>query len=122
METSYNHTLFNDVINDAVANAPKPVGPWTTPQEAVERLAYIKGAIAGLKEEEQRCKDVLITSNVRVVETDFYRCTIAEVAEGKKVNWQALAMSMNPSKQKITAYTEATAGYFRVDVKARKTS
>lgn len=106
-------------VNNAIANPPLTIN---TPQEAVDRLAFIKGAIAELKEEEQRCKDVLITSNVRVVETDFYRCTISEVGEGKKVNWQALAMSLNPSKQKITAYTEATAGYFRVDVKARKTS
>ena len=34
----------------------------------------------------------------------------------------ALAMRLKPSKQKIVAYTEQTAGYFRVDVRAKKTS
>jgi hypothetical protein len=117
------NALFNNAIDNAVANAPLSATAHNlTPEQAVDRLAYIKGAISALKEEEQMCKDVLITSNVRVVETDFFRCTVAEVAEGKKVNWQALAMSLNPSQQKIRAYTEATAGYFRVDVKAKKTS
>ena len=111
-----------NAVNKAINNAPAAVGPTMTPEQAVDRLAYIKSAIATLKEEEAACKDVLITCNQRVVESDFYRCTIAEVASGTKVNWQALAMSMKPSKQKITAYTEETAGYFRVDVRAKKTS
>lgn len=110
---------FITATNTAYTNAPVTV---RTPEQAVDRLAYIKAAIAALKEEEALCKDVLIASNQRVVESDFYRCTVAEVAGGTKVNWQALAMTFKPSKQKIVAYTEATAGYFRVDVRAKKTS
>jgi hypothetical protein len=114
--------MFTNAVNKAINNAPATVSASMTPEQAVDRLAYIKGAIAALKEEEQACKDILITSNIRTVESDFYRCTVAEVAGGTKVNWQALAMSLKPSKQKITAYTETTAGYFRVDVRAKKTS
>lgn len=117
------NTTFNQAIDNAIANAPtSAVNGVLTPAQAVDRLAYIKSAIASLKEEEAMCKDVLITSNQRVVESDFYRCTVAEVAGGTKVNWQALAMSFKPSKQKLVAYTEATSGYFRVDVRAKKTS
>ncbi len=110
---------FVEAINNTVDNAPIKM---RTPEQAVDRLAYIKSAIAALKEEEQACKDLLIASNIRTIESDFWRCTVAEVAGGTKVNWQALAMSFKPSKQKLVAYTEATSGYFRVDVRAKKTS
>lgn len=115
---------FIEAIDSVIPNSPR-LGDTKLEQTlsaAVDRLAYIKSAIAALKEEEQFCKDVLIAANVRVAESSFYRCTIAEVAGGTKVNWQALAMSLKPSKQKIVAYTEQTAGYFRVDVRAKKTS
>ena len=95
---------------------------WKYTPALLKFVSSYSFALAALKEEEQACKDILITSNIRTVESDFYRCTVAEVAGGTKVNWQALAMSMKPSKQKITAYTEETAGYFRVDVRAKKTS
>lgn len=117
------NTLFNNAIDNAIANAPMSAMKHDlTPAQAVDRLAYIKGAISALKEEETACKTILITHNQRAYESDFYRATVAEVAGGTKVDWQALAMSMKPSKQKIVAYTSATAGYFRVDVRAKKTS
>ena len=115
--------LFTQAIDNAITNAPRSaLANDLTPAQAVDRLAYIKSAIASLKEEEQACKNILITHNQRVYESDFYRCTVAEVAGGTKTDWQALAMSLKPSKQKIVAYTSATASYFRIDVRAKKTS
>jgi len=100
------NTTFNQAIDNAVHNAPtSALTNKLTPEQAVDRLAYIKSAIASLKEEETACKDILITHNQRAYESDFYRATVAEVAGGTKVDWQALAMSMKPSKQKIVAYT-----------------
>lgn len=117
------NTTFNTAINTAIANAPaNALDNTLTPAQAVDRLAYIKSAIASLKEEETACKNVLITHGMRAYESDFYRATVAEVAGGTKTDWQALAMSMKPSKQKIVAYTSPTAGYFRIDVRAKKTS
>jgi hypothetical protein len=116
-------TTFNNAIDTAIANAPaNAVDNVLTPEQAVDRLAYIKSAIAALKEEETACKDILITHGMRAYESSFYRATVAEVAGGTKTDWQALAMSMKPSKQKIVAYTSPTAGYFRIDVRAKKTS
>ena len=114
--------LFTKAIDNAVKNAPTSVTVATTPEQAVDRLAYIKSAIAALKEEEAACKDILITHGMRAYESAFYRATVAEVAGGTKTDWQALALSMKPSKQKIVAYTSPTAGYFRIDVRAKKTS
>jgi hypothetical protein len=117
------NTTFNQAIDNAIANAPVSAKTaWLTPEQAVDRLAYIKSAISALKEEETMCKDILITGGMRAYESDFYRVTVAEVAGGTKTNWQALAMSMKPSKQRMAAYIESTAGYFRVDVRAKKTS
>lgn len=116
-------TTFNNAIDTAIANAPaNAVDNNLTPEQAVDRLAYIKSAIAALKEEETACKDILITHGMRAYESAFYRATVAEITGGTKTDWQALAMSMKPSKQKIVAYTSPTAGYFRIDVRAKKTS
>jgi len=105
---------FITALNSTIPNAPVAM---TTPEQAVDRLAYIKSAIAALKVEEAACKDVLISHNRRAYESDFFRCTVAEVAGGSKIDWQALASSMNPSKQRIVAHTVSTAGYFRIDVR-----
>ena len=114
--------LFAKAIDNAVANAPAGITAATTPEQAVDRLAYIKSAIAGLREEEEACKAVLIDSGLRAIESDFYRATVAEVAESTTTDWKALALSFKPSGQKLRAYTTAKAGYFRVDVRAKKTS
>jgi len=115
--------LFNQAIDNAIANAPPSAKDnKLTDAQCVDRLAYIKSAIAALKEEEGLIKDQLIAANQRVYESDFYRCTVAEVAGGTKTDWQALALSMKPSKQRIVAHTMPTAGYFRIDVRAKKTS
>jgi hypothetical protein len=117
------NTLFNNAIDTAVHNAPtSALTNKLTPEQAVDRLAYIKSAISELKEEEAACKTILINGNQRAYESNFYRATVAEVTGGTKVDWQALAMSMKPSKQKIVAYTSSTAGYYRIDVRAKKTS
>lgn len=117
------NALFTNAIDTAIANAPlSALTNKLTPEQAVDRLAYIKSAIASLKEEETACKDILITNNQRAYESSFYRATVSEVAGGTKVDWQAMAMSFKPSKQKIVAYTAPTAGYYRVDVRAKKTS
>jgi len=114
---------ITNAINTAIANAPTTaVDNTLTPAQLVDRLAYIKSAISTLKEEEALIKDRLILGNQRAYESDFYRCTVAEVASGTKTDWQGLALSMKPSKQRIVAHTVATAGYFRIDVRAKKTS
>lgn len=117
------NTTFNNAIDTVITNAPQSaINGVLTPEQAVDRLAYLKSAIASLKEEEAACKDILITGNQRAYESAFYRATVAEVQGGTKVDWQALAMSMKPSKQRIVAHTSSTAGYYRIDVRAKKTS
>ena len=116
------NNLFTQAIDNAIKNAPTSVTVATTPEQAVDRLAYIKSAIAELREEEEACKAVLIDSGLRAIESDFYRATVAEVAESQTTDWKALALSFKPSGQKLRAYTTVKAGYFRVDVRAKKTS
>ena len=111
-----------NAVNKAFNNAPAQVDAITTPEQAVDRLAYIKSAIAALREEEERCKDVLIASGLRAIESDFYRATVCEVTESQTTDWKSLALSFKPSGQKLRAYTTTKTGYFRVDVRAKKTS
>lgn len=113
------NTTFTNAINNAVPNAPVAA---QTPQEAVDRLAFLKSAIAALREEEDACKAILIASGLRAVESDFYRATVCEVAESTMTDWKSMALSFKPSGQKLRAYTETKAGYFRIDVRAKKTS
>lgn len=110
---------ITNAINNAIPNAPISA---VTPAAAVDRLAYIKAAIATLREEEQACKDVLIICGDRAIESDFWRATVCEIAESTTTDWKSLALSFKPSGQKLRAYTETKAGYFRVDVRAKKTS
>lgn len=113
------NTQFTNALNNAVTNAPVTA---QTPEQAVDRLAFLKSAIAALREEEDKCKGILIVSGLRAVESDFYRATVAEVAESTTTDWKSLALSFKPSGQKLRAYTEKKAGYFRIDVRAKKTS
>lgn len=115
---------FVEAVDSAIPNAPK-IGDTVataTPTQAVDRLAYIKTAIAALRDEEEFCKKVLVDSGLRAIESGFYRATVAEVAESTTTDWKALALSFKPSGQKLRAYTTTKAGYFRVDVRAKKTS
>jgi len=115
--------LFTQAIDTAISNAPaNAVDNKLTHAQLVDRMAYLKSAIAALKEEESAIKGQLIDANLRVYESAFYRCTVAEITGGTKTDWQALALSMKPSKQRIVAHTVPTAGYFRIDVRAKKTS
>lgn len=116
------NNMFTQAIDNAIKNAPTSVTVATTPEQAVDRLAYLKSAIATLRDEEEACKAILIDSGLRAVESDFYRATVAEVAESTTTDWKALALSFKPSGQKLRAYTTTKAGYFRVDVRAKKTS
>ena len=95
----------------------------STPLAAtVDRLAFIKAQIADLREEESKLKQVLIDSDESLVESAFYRCTIVACHGRPIVDWQAIAMKFNPSRQLISGNTTHGVDFVQIRVVARKTS
>lgn len=88
----------------------------------VDQLASIKAQIAALREQETTLKEALISSGESAVDSVMYRATISDTKPRDQVNWEAIAMKFNPSRQLIRAYTTEGVGYFQVRVYARKTS
>jgi len=88
----------------------------------VDRLAFVKAKIADLRDEETKLKQVLIDSDESFVESDFFRCTIVACHGRPIVNWQAIAMKFNPSRQIISGNTTHGIDFVQVRVVARKTS
>jgi hypothetical protein len=103
-----------------MANAPEvklaDTATW------VDRLAYLKGHIASLKEEENNLKAMLKEAGGSVFESTFYRCTVSDMPGKSTVDWQAIAMKYNPSRQLIRANTSTGAGFTMVRIVAKKTS
>ena len=88
----------------------------------VDKLARVKTQIADLKISEQLLRQDLIDSGESVVDGTYHRAAISE-AEGKTtVDWKAVAMHFNPSRQLIKAHTTQGDDFITVRVSARKTT
>lgn len=103
-----------------ITNPPQVVDTemWTI----VDRLAYVKGQIAELREQERMLKEALIESGQSVIESTFWRATVSDLITRPVTDWQAVAMHFKPSRQLITAHTKEGEAYQQVRVVARKTS
>ncbi len=88
----------------------------------VDRLAQLKAQIAALREQEAELKEILIDSGESAIDSVMYRATISDTKPRDKVDWEAIAMKFNPSRQLIRAYTTEGEGYYQVRVYSRKTS
>ena len=88
----------------------------------VDKLAQIKAQIADLKIDEQNIRQDLIKSGESVVDGMYHRAAITE-SEGKTtIDWKAVAMHFNPSRQLIKAHTAQGDDFVTVRVSARKTT
>jgi hypothetical protein len=88
----------------------------------VDRLAQIKAQIADLKIDEQSIRKDLVDSGESVVDGMYHRAAITE-SEGKvTVDWKAIAMHFNPSRQLIKAHSAQGDDFTTVRVSARKTT
>lgn len=88
----------------------------------VDKLAQVKAQIADLKIDEQNLRQDLIESGESVIDGVYHRAAISE-SEGKvTVDWKAIAMHFNPSRQLIKAHSSQGDDYVTVRVSARKSA
>lgn len=87
-----------------------------------DRLGQIKAQIATLKAEEAALSSELKDFGAGQYEGLFFRAVVSEQAETTKVDWEAVAAKLNPSRQLIQAHTKTVAGATTLTVYARKTA
>lgn len=87
-----------------------------------DRLGQIKAQIADLKKIEAALSDELKVFGASSYEGVLYRAVIAERAATTKVDWEAIAKKLNPSRQLIQAYTRTGESTITLTVYARKTA
>ena len=88
----------------------------------VDKLAQVKAQIADLKIDEQNLRQDLIKSGESVIDGVYHRAAISE-SEGKvTVDWKAIAMHFNPSRQLIKAHSSQGDDYVTVRISARKSA
>lgn len=119
--------LFNNALDSAeeqvaietLVNKPE-LSHSATLEDVVDRLAYLKAKVAEIRKEEDALKAILSASGKSVVESKFYRCTISDISGKPTVDWQAIAMKFEPSRQLIRANTKIGESYTQIRVFARK--
>lgn len=85
-----------------------------------DRLGLLKAQIAELKTQEKAIAQELIDTGLPVIEGVTFRVAISRVGPKTKVDWEAIATHLKPSRQLMTAHTSATAPCVAVRVSARK--
>lgn len=90
--------------------------------EYVDKLAMIKAAIADLQAEEAGLKADLIATGNTVIEGSLHRCAISHCEGREIIDWRAIAVRLEPSRQLISAHTSVGAPYDVVKLYAKKTS
>lgn len=86
----------------------------------VDELGLIKAQAADLKAREDEIKKQLQDAGITTLEGKFFRVAISETQRAPKIDWEAIAVKMEPSHQLVTAHTHAQAGFTVVRVSARK--
>lgn len=89
-------------------------------QVLADELGFIKSQIADLKEKEELLKTKLIEAGQPVVEGSLFRAAVSLVAGRTIVDWEAVALKFEPSRQLITAHTKESKPCVKVLVSARK--
>ena len=73
-------------------------------QATVDHLGEIKAQIAELEAREKAVRDEIASWGKGAYEGDLFRATVS-IAERELVDWKAVAMKLEPSRQLITAHT-----------------
>ena len=71
----------------------------------VDRLGAINAIIADMEKEAAGLKAILIASGQARVDGTLYKASIVPANTVKTVDWKGLALSMQPSPQRLAKYT-----------------
>ena len=87
--------------------------------DKVDRLGLIRAELDRLAGEADRIRTELEEAGLKSIDGTLYRASFAQVQGTDKTDWKALAARLQPSPQLIRAYTKKSAGYTRMEIKAK---
>ena len=86
----------------------------------IDELGKLAAKIAELTERQSALKAELTAAGIKSEEGDLFRATISTVYPSPRVDWQAVAQKLAPSRQLVAAHTKLAAPYTKILVTARK--
>jgi hypothetical protein len=89
--------------------------------ETVDKLGALKAQIADLKKQEDELKLILTASGYSKLEGKLYSASVSGGNPTSKIDWEAIATKLEPSRQLITAHTHEGTSALSVRVYARST-
>lgn len=102
--------------------APPPV---TTPaadlKAKADRLGLLNASIARQKAEAESLRAELEDAGLKEIEGALYRVAFAACAGATRIDWQAVAKKLKPSRQLIAAHTSIGKDSVRMTVTALQT-
>ena len=84
----------------------------------IDAIGRVKAAIAELEAQEKALRDSIAARGAGAYDGDTFRATVS-IADRETIDWRAIAEKLAPSRQLITAHTNAKA-VTTVRVVARK--
>tara|TARA_R110000851_G_scaffold174949_6_gene321195 strand:- start:5467 stop:5811 length:345 start_codon:yes stop_codon:yes gene_type:complete len=94
------------------------------PANLADELGALQAQIADLREVEAHLKDQLVDQGSDVIEGNFFKATISQVASATPIDYKAAFLALVPKTRLALAseYTKFRSGSVRVAVKARPSS
>lgn len=89
--------------------------------QIVDDLGALKAKIADLKKQEDELKLALLASGYAKLEGKLYSVSVSGGNPTSKIDWEAIALKLEPSRQLITAHTHEGTSPLSVRVYARST-
>jgi len=89
--------------------------------QIVDDLGALKAKIADLKKQEDELKLALLASGYAKLEGKLYSVSVSGGNPTSKIDWEAIALKLEPSRQLITAHTHEGTSALSVRVYARST-
>lgn len=88
----------------------------------VDELGQLKAAIATLRLQEEKLKDLLADSGLAVADGRQYRAAMSRMDARPSIDWRAIAEQFKPSRQLVAAHTSWGEPFVTVRVSARKST
>lgn len=87
----------------------------------VDRLGVLAAQAEAIKTEAARLRAELENAGLATIAGTMYRASFSQVKGSTRIDWQAVAAKLNPSRQLIAAHTSTGAASVRMTVKAHPT-
>jgi hypothetical protein len=86
----------------------------------VDQYARLKAQQAEITDELAYIKDKLVEAGVSPIEGETHRASVTLTSGRVSIDWQAIAMKFEPSRQLITAHTKKGDDFYTLRISARK--